>query len=83
MDYNPINYRYITYNVRPPATISKLVNITPMSRTGLWYANNELVFLWFMVLITYMDPMGNMNINEHPQKIPTTHFTPLLMVNYH
>ena len=32
-------------NVRPPATKSRSVgvHITPMSRTGLWYANDELV----------------------------------------
>ena len=49
-----------------------------MSRTGLWYANNELVFLWFMVLITYMDPMGNMNINEHPPENPNDSFYPFV-----
>ena len=39
--YNHI-YNYI-YTMWGPRSISKLVNITPMSRTGLCYANNELV----------------------------------------
>ena len=32
----------------------QLVNITPMSRTGLWYANNELVTGAFVNQLSYL-----------------------------
>ena len=42
---------YDLYNVRPPTTIAFSWGelITPISRTGLWYANNELVTGAFML----------------------------------
>ena len=48
-----LDYNSKVYNVRPPATIAKLVQITPIS-------------LWFMVLITnYSIPGANLNQRSH------------------
>ena len=55
------------YNVRPPFDSEVGGFITPISRTGLWYANNELVTGANLNQLSYL---GGLTLYQHNESQP-------------